>query len=198
VDSQVTSLAQSGADFVIWNVGPKQIVQAIQKSTQLGWKPQMYLPSAQSSIPAVIGPAGPGAAGARTPVYIKNPVDPTWADDPAVAEYWKIITEYGAGASPDDTFVVQGYAMGQSILAQLERLEEPTREALSSWPRTTRRNTRSRPCWRVSTSTSARSIWRTPESRSRNTTEPHGPSSSDVPGCIACDRRRCGGPRHRA
>jgi branched-chain amino acid transport system substrate-binding protein len=130
VDSQVTNLAGSGADFVVWGTGPKQVVQAIQKSAALGWQPQMYVPAANSSIPSVMQPAGPGAVGARSVVYAKNPVDPQWADDPAVKEFQEVIAKYGDGASPDDAYAFTGYVMGQSILAQLERLEEPTREAL--------------------------------------------------------------------
>lgn len=130
VDSQVSNLAQSGADFVVWAAGPKQIVQGIQKSAALGWTPQMYTNSAGASIPTVMKPAGPGAVGLRTPVYVKNPVDPTWEDDPALEEYRDVVAKYGDGADVGDTFVNVGYAAGQSILAQLERLKEPTRAAL--------------------------------------------------------------------
>jgi branched-chain amino acid transport system substrate-binding protein len=130
VDSQVTNLARSGADFVVWAAGPKQIIQGVQKAAALGWQPQMYTNSAGSSIPTIMKPAGPGAVGLRTPVYLKNPVDPTWAGDAAVRDYRDVIAKYGDGADVDDGFVFTGYATGQSIIAQLERLKEPTRAAL--------------------------------------------------------------------
>jgi branched-chain amino acid transport system substrate-binding protein len=130
VDSQVSNMANSGADYVQWLTGPKQIVQAIQKSTQLGWKPKMYVPLSKSSIPAVMQPAGPGAIGTRSAVIVKNPLDPKWANDSAVKEYRDVIAKYGDGLSPDDQYANTGYAMGQSILAQLEALKKPTRAAL--------------------------------------------------------------------
>ncbi len=67
---------------------PKFFIQAIRATHKLGWKPQVYIASV-SIEPTIMGIARFNAPeltkGALSIAFVKNPNDPVWAKDPAVA-----------------------------------------------------------------------------------------------------------------
>ena len=73
---------------------PKFFIQAIVAAHKLGWKPQVYIASV-SIEPTIMGIARLNAPeltkGALSIAFVKNPNDPIWAKDPAVALYRSIM-----------------------------------------------------------------------------------------------------------
>ena len=116
VDSQVLSLKASGADALFLLANGKFVSQAIRKSHELGWKPQIFLPLGSSSIASILKPAGvERAVGAITAAYGKNPSDPQWANDPGVKEYFEFMKKYQPGADPLDQLNSGGYSAARTL-----------------------------------------------------------------------------------
>ncbi len=88
VDSQITTLKASGADTFFDIASPKAAAQAIRKAYDIGWRPLHLLQSVAASIASTLKPAGlEHAVGVISSAYYKDPTDPQWAKDPAVAAY---------------------------------------------------------------------------------------------------------------
>src|SRR5258705_106607 len=88
VDSQITTLQASGADTFFDIASPKAAAQAIRKAYDTGWRPVHLLQSVAASISSTLKPAGlDHAVGVISSAYYKDPTDPQWAKDPAVAAY---------------------------------------------------------------------------------------------------------------
>lgn len=83
VDSQIASLASSGADtFFSFSVG-KATAQAIRKVGDIGWHPPFFITSVSQSKATVLAPAGlDRPAGIISAAFEKDPSDPQWAEDP--------------------------------------------------------------------------------------------------------------------
>ena len=130
VDSQVVNLQASGAD-VFMNTGQsKQASQAIKKAGELGWKPLQVIGSFSSSVKAVIEPAGlDNAQGLVTGIYLKDPTDAQWANDPGVKEYREVLAKHCSGCNPDDSLNVSGLMYAKTMVAALEGMKAPTRQA---------------------------------------------------------------------
>jgi ABC-type branched-subunit amino acid transport system substrate-binding protein len=118
VDSQVISLQGSGAGTLVFFGNPKAAAQAIRKSADSGWKPQLYLSQGVSSVEQVLKPAGlDKAKGAYSSQFLKDPNDPVWASDPGVVQFNQIMDKYGKGLA-HDTLAALGFSIGKTI-AQL-------------------------------------------------------------------------------
>ena len=88
IDSQASSLRDSGADTLISVCTPKFAAQMIRKVADLNWKPLHYLSNVSASAGSVINPAGPEKAlGIITSSYGKDPTDPMWDNDPGMNEW---------------------------------------------------------------------------------------------------------------
>ena len=132
VDAQIMQLRASNADAFFIVATGKHATQAIRKSHELGWKPQIYLPVGSASVPGVLKPAGADAAtGVITVANTKSPGDPAWDDDSGMKEYLTWAKQWAPGLNPYDSFVASGYTYGV-IVAQLLRQcgDELTRENL--------------------------------------------------------------------
>ena len=81
-------LKASGADTLMLFATPKFFLNAIRAAHNLGWKPQVYIASV-SIEPTIMGIARYNAPeltkGALSIAFLKNPNDPVWAKDRAVA-----------------------------------------------------------------------------------------------------------------
>jgi branched-chain amino acid transport system substrate-binding protein len=77
VDSQMISLAGSGANIFMSFTTPKFAAQAIRKADELKWKPMQFIASPGSSVQAVLKVAGfDKSEGVMTAQYFKEPGDP--------------------------------------------------------------------------------------------------------------------------
>ena len=114
VDSQIVSLQGSGADTFFNITTPKFAAQAIRKVADVGWKPVHYLNQVSASVGSVLKPAGlDKSVGLISMQYIKDPTDPTWANDPAMKEYFAFMKKYLPGEDPMDGSATYGLAAAQ-------------------------------------------------------------------------------------
>jgi branched-chain amino acid transport system substrate-binding protein len=95
VDSQIVNLKNSGAN-VFFNVTiPKFAAQAIKKAHDIGWQPVHFLNNVSASVGATLKPAGLEASrGLITTLYLKDPTDPQWKNDPGFKDWLAFMKKY--------------------------------------------------------------------------------------------------------
>ena len=132
IDQQIIALKASGAD-VFLNFGtPKYASLAIRKAADIGWKPLQIVYNASTSVKRVLEPAGlDNAKGLVSGSYMKNPTDPLWKNDPAVAAYLEWIKTYYPDGDPSDILNVFGYNSALMLAYTLRQCgDDLTRENL--------------------------------------------------------------------
>ena len=134
VSSQVALLKSSGADTLMLFATPKFLIQAIVAAKKLGWKPRLYLASVsiEPSIMAIARANAPELTrGARAIAFVKNPNDPIWAKDPAVALYRSILKRFAPSAKPTDVYHWYGMTVAWTMVDVLKRAgKSPTRASV--------------------------------------------------------------------
>ena len=130
VDSQIVTLHGSGADALFIFATPKFAAQAIRKTYDVGWKPMMFLNNVSSSVASVLQPAGlEKSVGLVTALYMKDPTDPQWANDPAMKEWQVMMKKYYPDGNLSDNLNVFGYLAAQTLVQVLKQCgDELTRE----------------------------------------------------------------------
>jgi branched-chain amino acid transport system substrate-binding protein len=126
ISSQVNNLKNSGAEVVVTNATPGFSAQAIKQADRLGWHPQWFLSyvSADEMMFQFVSPEL--LEGAISFQAIKLA---TWTDDPAVAEHYRLMKEYG-GPTPTN-FTVYAQTVGEMAVEALSRTcDNLTREGL--------------------------------------------------------------------
>lgn len=125
IDSQMVTMRESGADVFFAEATPKFAAQAIKKAASMGWKPLIILPTVSNSVSAVLEPAGlENTVGVVTGLYLKDPNDARWADDPAVKEFLAWMKKYQPNANTGDLFNVQGYTVAQVMVSVLQNCKD--------------------------------------------------------------------------
>ena len=121
IDSQMVTMRESGADVFFLEATPKFAAQAIKKAAGMGWKPLIILPSVSNSFSAVLEPGGiENSIGVVTGLYLKDPNDVRWADDPALKDWLSWMKKYQPNASTGDLYNVQGYTAAQAMATVLK------------------------------------------------------------------------------
>jgi branched-chain amino acid transport system substrate-binding protein len=130
IDSQIVNLKTAGADVFFNEASPKFAAQAIRKAAELNWKPVQLLASISNSIGSVLKPAGlENAKGILSTSYLKDPTDPMWKGDAAVAEWEAFMREYYPEGDRTSTFTAYGYLTAQTLVQVLKQCgDELTRE----------------------------------------------------------------------
>jgi branched-chain amino acid transport system substrate-binding protein len=114
LDSQIIDLKASGADTVVLAGTARPMVLAIRKIGDLGWKPQILLSLAGTSVENTLKPAGLDyARGVISTTVYKDPSDTRWKDDPEYVEYVAFMKKYLPDLSPYDVYAVSGYISAQ-------------------------------------------------------------------------------------
>jgi branched-chain amino acid transport system substrate-binding protein len=110
IDSQIVNLKNSGAN-VFFNITiPKFAVQAIKKSSDIGWKPLHFLNNVSSSLGTVLKPAGLDASkGLITALYMKEITDPQWKNDKGFQDWVTWMKKYYPEGALDDQSNAYGY-----------------------------------------------------------------------------------------
>ncbi|MBV8398340.1 MAG: ABC transporter substrate-binding protein [Acetobacteraceae bacterium] len=122
IDSQAESLKSAGVSALIAAVTPKFAAQMIRKVSEMDWKPLFFLSNVSISVGAVIEPAGPErAVGIITAAYLKDPGDPTWANDPGMQTYKEFFKKYLAGADVSDIGYEFGYSASMTLVQVLKQ-----------------------------------------------------------------------------
>jgi ABC-type branched-subunit amino acid transport system substrate-binding protein len=124
VSSQVAVLKSSGADTLMLFATPKFFLNAIRAAHNLGWKPQVYIASV-SIEPTIMGIARFNAPeltkGALSIAFVKNPNDPIWARDRAVALYRSIMRTHNPSGRPTDVYNWYGMTVAWTMVETLRK-----------------------------------------------------------------------------
>jgi branched-chain amino acid transport system substrate-binding protein len=124
VSSQIARLKASGADTLMLFATPKFFLQAVVATHKLGWKPQLYIASV-SIEPGIMAIARYNAPtltkGALSIAFVKNPNDPIWAKDKALALYRTIMRRYDPTGRPSDVYNWYGMTVAWTMVQTLER-----------------------------------------------------------------------------
>jgi branched-chain amino acid transport system substrate-binding protein len=122
LDSQIVSLKSSGADVLFHVSISKFAAQGLRKVNELRWQPIQFVDVPAASIAATFGPVGlDKAVGVISATYFKDPQDPRWKDDPAVAEYIATMKTFAPDIDPNDSNALFGYSVGESLVAVLRQ-----------------------------------------------------------------------------
>jgi len=124
VSGQIGLLKASGADTLMLFATPKFFLQAIATTHRLGWRPQVYIASV-SIEPTIMGIARFNAPeltkGALSIAFVKNPNDPIWAKDKAVALYRSIMRKYDPSGKQTDVYNWYGMTVAWTMVDTLKR-----------------------------------------------------------------------------
>jgi ABC-type branched-subunit amino acid transport system substrate-binding protein len=130
IDSQILKLKSAGTDLFFSASTPKFAAQAIKKNAELGWKPVHILDINATSVGAVMQPAGLEASkGVISVNYGKDPLDPTWKDDPGMKRYFDFMAKYFPDGDKNSGFNTYGYGTAQLMVHVLKQCgDDLTRE----------------------------------------------------------------------
>jgi branched-chain amino acid transport system substrate-binding protein len=124
VSSQIARLKGSGADTLMLFATPKFFIQAVVATKKLGWKPRVYIASV-SIEPGIMAIARVNAPeltkGALSIAFLKNPNDPVWAKDKAVALYRTIMRRYNPQGRPTDVYNWYGMTVAWTMVETLRK-----------------------------------------------------------------------------
>jgi branched-chain amino acid transport system substrate-binding protein len=126
VASQVNNMKNDGAEVVVTNATPGFSAQAIKQADRLGWHPQWMLSYINSDEMMFLFVSPELMEGAISLQALKLA---TWTDDPAIAQHYEIMDEYG-GPTPTN-FTVYAQALAEMAVEVLSRsCDNLTREGL--------------------------------------------------------------------
>jgi branched-chain amino acid transport system substrate-binding protein len=122
LDSQMASLKASDADVLFHVSIPKFAAQGLRKVSELGWRPLQFVDLPSASIAATFKPVGlEKAVGVISATYFKDPMDPKWKDDVAVADYMTTMKTFAPDIDPADSHAMFGYSIAESIVVLLRQ-----------------------------------------------------------------------------
>jgi branched-chain amino acid transport system substrate-binding protein len=124
VSSQVARLKASGADTLMVFATPKFAIQAVAYAHRLGWKPQLYVASVsiEPGIMSIMRATAPELTrGALSIAFVKNPNDPLWAKDAAVALYKQVMRAHLPEGNPADVYNWYGMTVAWTMVETLRK-----------------------------------------------------------------------------
>jgi branched-chain amino acid transport system substrate-binding protein len=129
VDTQLTNLRATGADTLLIATVPKPAAQAVRFGVESGWKPLTMITYAASSAVA-LRPAGlENLQGVITGQFIKPIESETYANDAGVKRYLAEHERFKPRFDRGDTLGQMGYTIAEAVVAVLQTMKQPTREA---------------------------------------------------------------------
>jgi branched-chain amino acid transport system substrate-binding protein len=124
VTSQIARLKSSGADTLMLFATPKFFIQAVVATHKLAWKPRLYIASV-SIEPGIMSIARVNAPeltkGALSIAFLKNPNDPVWAKDKAIALYRSIMRKHHPSGRVGDAYHVYGMTVAWTMVETLRK-----------------------------------------------------------------------------
>ena len=130
VDSQISRMKTKGVDLLVDITTPKFAAQAIKKIAEISWKPVHILDVNATSIGEVMMAAGAENSKDIVSVhYGKDPLDPTWKDDPGMKKWLAFMNKYYPGGDKTSSFNGYGYTAAQLLEKVLQQCgDDLTRE----------------------------------------------------------------------
>ncbi len=124
VSTQLAKLKGSGADTLLIFATPKFAIQALVAAHRLAWKPRVYIASV-SIEPGIMAIARANAPeltrGALSIAFLKNPNDPIWAKDPALALYRRIMRRHHPKGREADVYNWYGMTVAWTMTETLRK-----------------------------------------------------------------------------
>jgi len=122
IDSQIVSLQGAGVDAIIVGATPKFAAQSIRKVYDIGWKPMFFLSNVAIWVNSVMAPAGmEKGVGIISSAYVKDPTDPSWANDPGMRQWQAFMKKYMPDADPSDQNYVNSFNSGMVLVQALKQ-----------------------------------------------------------------------------
>jgi ABC-type branched-subunit amino acid transport system substrate-binding protein len=126
IASQVNNVKNAGAEVVVTNATPGFSAQAIKQADRLGWHPQWFLSyiNADEMMFLFVSPELMEGTISLQALKLAG-----WTDDPAVAEHYRLMDEYG-GPTPTN-FTIYAQALAEVAVEVLSRsCDNLTRQGL--------------------------------------------------------------------
>lgn len=121
VDSQVLELKAANVDTVILAAYSKQVSQALRKTIDMGWKPQVYVSHVSAQVNPTLTNVGlNNVVGLLTAVVVKDPSDPSLHNDPDYKEYLAWMKKYYPSGDPMNASNASIYATCSAIAKVLK------------------------------------------------------------------------------
>ena len=134
VDSQMSTLKDSGANVFLNITSPKFAAQAVRRAGEIGWDPEQFLVSVANAKSAVLEPAGlEYSTGIISTQYLKEPTNPAYAEDEDVKAWKEFKANYFPAASDGNWWDWSCYSTAYTIEHVLTEMGyELTRDNLMS------------------------------------------------------------------
>ena len=138
VQPLIPQLKASGADTLLVIATPTESVTALAVAYKIGWKPNKIVNSVGATDTFMaLAKQSAGSAdavdGVISATYLKDPLNPKYANDPQIKLYEKIMDQYAPSfPNPrDDTLFLYGMAKADTFVQALYRAgKNPTRQSL--------------------------------------------------------------------
>jgi branched-chain amino acid transport system substrate-binding protein len=122
VEGKIAELKATGCDALIAAAALNFAVQTIRKVRALDWKPIFFIANISTSLPTVIEPAGlENSVGLLSSVYVKDPDDPAFDNDPAMKDWRAWMAKYLPDASIHRPNFVNGYNYATAMVQVLKQ-----------------------------------------------------------------------------
>jgi len=134
VATQVTSLAASGADAFFNGGTLLACPSALTAKEAEGWEATTWV-SGTCISKTLMGIAGAAGADVLSMTNLKDPLNPDYAEDPAMTDFFAAVEEYqpdfkGRELDLENAIIAYGYAQADLFIQALEAAEAPTRLAM--------------------------------------------------------------------
>jgi ABC-type branched-subunit amino acid transport system substrate-binding protein len=121
IDSQILELKASGADVLFDASTPKFAAMAIRKCADIDWHPVHIIDSNGSLVKPALESAGLAkSVGVVSAQYLKDPTDPTWANDEGMKKFMAWRAKYAPEADLTNPVWYYGYTNAQALVAVLQ------------------------------------------------------------------------------
>jgi branched-chain amino acid transport system substrate-binding protein len=136
VTSQLLDLRAAGVDTLLIAALPTQTIVAYATMAGMGWKPANIFTTSVSAtstfLPIAVSKAGAAEVnGTISTYYTKDPANPSWAKDPGMMLYMKIMAKYLPGADATNGNYLYGMAKAYTFVQALRAAgPNPTRASL--------------------------------------------------------------------
>ncbi len=130
VTQQMINLAASGADVFLNITTPKFADQALTFDAASSWNPIHILNSVSASAALMEEVGFDKVQGVISATFLKDPADPSWADDAAMREFKQKLLLYAPRADGNDAFTAYGWAAAQALVKVMEHTGCATRQSI--------------------------------------------------------------------
>jgi branched-chain amino acid transport system substrate-binding protein len=134
VKPQISKLKSKKANTLMLFSTPQATIGAYYAAYSFKWRPKVYV-NAVSSASNILGLATAGSSrketeGSLSIVFLKDPTDSHWRNDPGSKLYRSIMKKF-KGGNPNDVYAVYGMSAAHTFVAALKKAgKNPTRASI--------------------------------------------------------------------